>query len=141
MQVARRRAISGSLLLALSTASLVYAQDDKVARGKYLAEEVARCQDCHTPKLMGTGDLVKSAWLKGATLDFTPVSPVQGWRSKTPDITSTSALWSRWGDDGMVKFFETGRNPRGNKADPPMPAYNLSHDDAVALVAFLKSLK
>ena len=48
----------------------ISAQDDKVARGQYLVEQVARCQDCHTPHLMGSGDIVKSAWLKGATLDF-----------------------------------------------------------------------
>jgi hypothetical protein len=40
----------------------------------------------------------------------------------------------------MVKFLETGKNPRGNAADPPMPAYKLQHDDAVAIVTYLKSL-
>jgi mono/diheme cytochrome c family protein len=119
----------------------VLGQDEKVARGKYLVEEVARCQDCHTPHLMGTGEFVKSAWLKGATMDYVPVTQPPNWRSKTPDITSASPLWARWGDDGMVKFFETGVNPRGNKPNPPMPAYTLSHDDAVAVAAFLKSLK
>jgi mono/diheme cytochrome c family protein len=119
----------------------VFGQDEKVARGKYLVEEVARCQDCHTPHLVVSGELVKSAWLKGATLDYVPVNQPPNWRSKTPDITSTSPLWARWGDDGMVKFFETGMNPRGSKPNPPMPAYTLSHDDAVAVAAFLKSLK
>lgn len=117
-----------------------FGQDDKAARGKYLAEEVARCQDCHTPRLM-TGEQVRSAWFKGATLDFAPVAPIAGWHQKTPDITSTSALWARWGDDGMVAFLETGKNPRGSKAGLPMPSYNMSHDDATAIVAFLKSLK
>jgi mono/diheme cytochrome c family protein len=119
----------------------VFGQDEKVARGKYLVEEVARCQDCHTPHLVITGDFVKSAWLKGATLDYVPVNQPPNWRSKTPDITSTSPLWGRWGEDGMVKYLETGVNPRGSKPNPPMPAYNLSHDDAVAVAAFLKSLK
>ena len=117
------------------------AQDEKIARGKYLVEEVAKCQECHTPKLTGTSELVKSAWLKGTTLDFAPVSPVPGWHAKSPDITSTSGLWARWTEAGMVKFLETGKNPRGNKADPPMPAYTLSHDDAVAVMTYLKSLK
>jgi mono/diheme cytochrome c family protein len=119
----------------------VFGQDDKLARGKYLVEEVARCQDCHTPHLVITGDFVKSAWMKGATLDYVPVNQPPNWHSKTPDITSTSPLWARWGDDGMVKYLETGVNPRGNKPSPPMPAYNLTHDDAVAVAAFLKSLK
>lgn len=130
--------LAAGLVVATLTMS---AQDDKVARGKYLAEEVARCQDCHTPHLMGSGEIVKSAWMKGATLDFVSVNSPPNWHSKTPDITSTSTLWGRWSEDGMVKFLETGLNPRGNKAGPPMPAYNLSHEDALAVVAFLKSLK
>ena len=119
----------------------VFGQDEKVARGKYLVEDVARCQDCHTPHLIVSGELVKSAWMKGATLDFVSVNQPPNWRSKTPDITSTSPLWARWGDDGMVKFLETGMNPKGSKPNPPMPSYTLAHDDAVAVAAFLKSLK
>lgn len=112
-----------------------------VERGRYLVEEVAKCQDCHTPRMMNSNDLIKSQWLKGAPLSFTPVVAPPNWRPKTPDITSTSPLWSRWGEEGMVKFLETGRNPRGNHADPPMPVYTLSNDDAAAVTAYLKSLK
>jgi mono/diheme cytochrome c family protein len=115
--------------------------DPAVERGRYLVEEVAKCQDCHTPRMMNSNDLIKSQWLKGAPLSFTPVVPPPNWRSKSPDITSTSPLWSRWNDEGMVKFLETGRNPRGNHADPPMPVYTLSREDAVAVAAYLKSLK
>ncbi len=118
-----------------------FGQDEKIARGKYLVEEVAKCQDCHTPHLMVSGEVVKSAWLKGSTLDFVSVNQPPNWRSKTPDITSTSPLWMRWGEAGMVKFFETGTDPRGNKPNPPMPSYTLSHEDALAVAAFLKSLK
>ncbi len=135
---------SALLLTAALGAAALFAADEadpKVERGKYLVNEVAKCQDCHTPRMMDTSDLIKSAWLKGAALDFTPVNAPPNWRSKSPDITSSSPIWSRWGEDGMVKFLETGKNPRGHAADPPMPAYNLSHDDAVAVVAYLKSLK
>jgi len=118
----------------------VFGQDEKVARGKYLVEDIARCQDCHTPHLIVSGELVKSAWLKGATIDFVSVNQPPNWRSKAPDITSTSPLWARWGDDGMVKFLETGKDPKGSSANPPMPAYTLTHEDAVAVAAFLKSL-
>lgn len=115
------------------------AGDEKVARGKYLAEEIAHCQDCHTPKTE-RGDFIKSQWMKGATLDMMSAISLPGWRSKSPDITSTSALFSRWNPEGLVKFLETGKNPRGNKAGPPMPSYNLNHEDAEAIVAYLKSL-
>jgi len=115
------------------------ADDARIARGKYLVEEVAKCQDCHTPK-MDNGDLIKSQFMKGAALGVTPVSPSANWKSRSPDATSTSALWKRWNDEGMVKFFETGRNPRGSKPAAPMPAYTMKHEDAEAVVAYLKSL-
>jgi len=129
------------VLVTLTTLALfAQDQDAKIARGKYIAEEVARCQECHTPRLM-TGELVMSAWFKGATLAYAPVDKINGWHQKSPDITSTSALWSRWGDDGMVSFLETAKNPRGGTAGLPMPPYKMSHEDAVAVVAYLKSLK
>jgi mono/diheme cytochrome c family protein len=143
----RTRLLAGVAVVACIAAVSIFTQnglaqdqDAKLARGKYLAEEVARCQDCHTPRLM-TGEYVKAGWFKGTTLDYAPVSPTPTWHQKTPDITSTSALWGRWGDDGMVAFLETAKNPRGGKAGPPMPAYAMSHEDAVAVAAYLKSLK
>jgi mono/diheme cytochrome c family protein len=138
--------IRRAIVLSLSLAGLVAAagvslrgQDDKAQRGKYLVEEVARCQECHTPKT-DTGELDKSKWLKGAKLDVAPIATIQGWHATSPDITSTSALWQRWGQDGVIGFLQTAKNPRGGKAGPPMPAYMLSHDDAEAIALFLKSL-
>jgi mono/diheme cytochrome c family protein len=125
--------------VALAAAITVTGQDPKIARGKYLVEEVGRCQECHTPKAPN-GDFDKTKWLKGATLNIAAITPITGWHASSPDITSTSALWQRWGADGMVKFLETAKNPRGGKAGPPMPAYNMSHDDADAIAAYLKSL-
>ena len=110
-----------------------------MARGKYLVEEVAKCQDCHTPK-MDNGNYIKSSWMKGAAIAVMPAAPVAGWHAAAPDITPNSALWKRWGDEAMVTFLETGKTPRGGAAGPPMPTYTLKHDDAVAVVAFLKTL-
>jgi mono/diheme cytochrome c family protein len=125
-------------LILVGTATL-RGQDARLQRGKYLVEEVARCQECHTPKAEG-GALDRAKWLKGAKLDVAPMAPIQGWHAASPDLTSTSALWTRWGADGMTAFLETAKNPRGGKAGPPMPAYTLTHDDADAIVTYLKSL-
>jgi mono/diheme cytochrome c family protein len=96
-------------------AVVAFGQDDKVARGKYLVEEVAKCQDCHTPK-MDNGSYIKSSWMKGATIAVMPANPVTGWHAAAPDITANSAVWKRWGDDGMIAFLETGKTPRGGAA-------------------------
>ena len=127
---------AGLSLIAVSA----LAQDDKVARGKYLVEEVAKCQDCHTPK-MDNGNFIKSMWMKGATLNITPAAPVQGWHAAAPDITPNGALWKRWNEEGMVNFLTTGKSPRGGAAGAPMPTYTLKREDAEAIVAFLKSLQ
>jgi mono/diheme cytochrome c family protein len=128
-----------SLIVVACLGGVVTAQDAKVQRGKYLVEEVARCQECHTPRT-DANDFDRAKWLKGATLVAVPSTPIQGWHQKSPDITSTSALWQRWGDEGFAKFLETARNPRGGAAGAPMPAYTMSHDDAEAIAAYLKSL-
>ena len=127
------------ILLIIATSAPVHGQDAKVQRGKYLVEEVARCQECHTPRLEG-GEFDRAKWLKGTKLEVAPIATIQGWHAASPDITSTSALFQRWGQDGLTKFLETAKNPRGGKAGPPMPAYTMSHDDADAVVTYLKSL-
>ena len=38
-------------------------------------------------------------------------------------------------------FGKTGLGPTGNKADPPMPLYKLKHEDAQAVVDYLKTLQ
>jgi mono/diheme cytochrome c family protein len=117
------------------------AQTDKAARGKYLVEEVARCQECHTPKLPD-GQFNKEKWLKGATLNTQPIDPVKGWHKTSPDLTASGRLWQgRWGQAALVKLLSTGLGPGGNPADPPMPTYKMTVDDAEAVVEYLKTLK
>jgi mono/diheme cytochrome c family protein len=128
-----------SAVIVLGAVGLARAQGGDVSHGKYIVEEVARCQECHTPKT-DVGEFDKSKWMKGAKLAVAPVATIQGWHATSPDITSTSMLWQRWGDDGFAKFLETSKNPRGGGAGAPMPAYMFSHDDAVAVAAYLKSL-
>jgi mono/diheme cytochrome c family protein len=135
----RNDVVLAMTLVSLGIAAPSFGQASKIERGKYLVEEVARCQECHTPKLEN-GDLDKSKWLKGTTLSVQPTAPIKGWHQNSPDITSTSALWQRWGDDGFAKFLQTAKNPRGGTAGPPMPAYTLRVEDAEAIVAYLKSL-
>jgi len=113
-----------------------FGQDQKAQRGKYLVEEVARCQECHTPKT-DAGDLDTAKMLKGAKLNVAPIATITGWHAASPDLTSTSPLWQRWGEDGLVKFLETAKNPRGGKAGAPMPAYVIDGTSAGSTVLML----
>ena len=119
--------------------SLTRAADEKVERGKYLVEEVSKCQDCHSPR-NPDGSFDKTKWLKGSTLDFAPLHEVEGWHKTAPDLTGPSRLFERWQAKGLTEFLMTAKNPRGGKADPPMPDYHMNKEDAEAIVAYLKSL-
>jgi mono/diheme cytochrome c family protein len=133
--------LAASAILALT--AMAPAQDakadPKLERGKYLVEEVARCQECHTP-LLESGEFDKAQWMKGATLVGIPATKIPDWHQKAPDITSTSKLWEKWTVDGFANFLQTGKNPKGGKAGPPMPIYKLKAEDALAMTAYLKSL-
>ena len=127
--------------LILAAVNLSAADSASLARGKYIVDEVAKCATCHTP-LGADGKPDAAKYLKGGPLYFQPTEAGKSvkWHATAPDITSTSTLWSRWGDN-FLKFLETGLNPRGNPADAPMPQYKMTHEDALAVVDYLKSLK
>ena len=130
-------------MLLVSTCCFViqgWAQSGKVARGKYLAEEVARCQECHTPK-GADGQFDKEKWMKGAVMNVQPIEPIKGWHKTSPDLTRAGKLWAKWGDLAFIKFLTTGNAPNGKPADAPMPTYKMSQVDAEAIVDYLKSLQ
>ena len=107
-----------------------------VKRGKYLVNEVARCGDCHTPRDR-RGRLDLSRPLQGADLWFTPKVKGEEWEGHAPDITRSGKA-GKWSEAKMIKYLTTGG--KGEKPEPPMPAYHLSQDDARAVTAYLRSL-
>jgi mono/diheme cytochrome c family protein len=104
-----------------------------VQRGAYLVNEVARCGDCHTPR-DGRGKPDNMRRLQGAKMWFTPAVRPREWEGHAPDLTS-SGRGGRWNEARWVKFLTTGGD-----ADPPMPRYHLTADDARAVAAYLGSL-
>ncbi|MEO8026480.1 MAG: c-type cytochrome [Bryobacteraceae bacterium] len=130
--------------LCLSAGRAAAADAASVERGRYLAVEVAKCGMCHTPK-DEKGEPDKEKWFKGSVLDFAPLTPgspgTKGWHKTAQDLTPGGSLWKKWGEAAMVNFLVTGKNPRGNPADVPMPAYTMTKQDAEAIVDYLKTLK
>jgi mono/diheme cytochrome c family protein len=115
------------------------AASKQVERGRYLVEEVAKCQSCHTPQ-SETSSEDRSHWLKGATLEIQPFKETPGWHKAAPDLTPSGKLWGRWKEEGILKFLQTGLGPSGKPAGPPMPTYKLDKADAKAIIEYLKSL-
>lgn len=107
----------------------------QIERGNYLANGVAGCGDCHSPRLHN-GAPDKAHWLEGTPLFFSPVHPIPNWATRSPDIAGLQF----WKPEDVVKLLETGAFPDGKHPNPPMPAYHMTARDAQAVVAYLKSL-
>ncbi|MGB8522768.1 MAG: c-type cytochrome [Candidatus Acidiferrales bacterium] len=111
------------------------ANPSQVKRGRYLVEEVARCTECHTPR-DSQGNLDNSRALQGAPVWIVPVHPDHNWSQQAPPLAGFAA----YTDSDGVDILEKGRGPNGEVIRPPMHIYHLNHEDAVAIIAYLKSV-
>lgn len=134
-------------ILVLSFISASYTQTTKnkispigsreadIARGKYLAEEVAKCAECHTPR-DAHNQLDSARWLQGAPNWIAPVKPDPQWADRAP----TLAGFPGYSDKDGFDILERGIGANGEAIRPPMHIYHLKHEDAVAIIAYLRSL-
>lgn len=128
----------------LASASLLAAADTtnppptaaQIEHGKYLVERVCLCGDCHSPR-NDKGEFDRANWLQGELISFKPDHPMP-FAAIAPPI---AGLPSYAKDEAAVKFMETGTNAVGKLAMAPMPQFRFSHEDALAVVAYLRSLK
>jgi mono/diheme cytochrome c family protein len=119
-----------------SKATRVPAADQTtIERGRYLVEEVARCWECHTPR-DANGQPDHSRWLQGAQIWITPVHPDPNWAMRAPGIAGFPSFTEEQGE----KILEQGIGPNGLPIRPPMHEYHLKHEDAVAIIAYLRTL-
>ena len=106
-----------------------------IARGQYIVEGVAACSDCHTPR-RENGEPDRSSWLAGAPVFFQPARPVPGWPITAPRLAGLPP----GSDTEIITLLTTGLWRDGKPLRPPMPRFRMSRQDAVAVVAYLKSL-
>lgn len=104
-------------------------------RGKYLVEEVAKCTECHTPR-DAHGELDTDRWLQGAPIWIMPVHPTADWAERAPILAGFPA----YSDEDAVNILEKGIGANKKTLRPPMHIYHLNHEDATAIVAYLRSL-
>lgn len=104
-----------------------------VSRGRYLAEALAHCGECHTPR-GPLGNLDRDAWLTGA--------PNPSGKGQIPGITPDKLDWS---ESDLAYYFESGLTPDYDSAGGSM-ALVVSHlaqlpeSDRAAIAAYLKAL-
>jgi mono/diheme cytochrome c family protein len=107
----------------------------EIDRGRYLVEEVAKCPECHTPR-NDRGELRQDAWLNGATIWIRPVAPIPNWADHVPALAGLPSFTEEQGE----RILEKGTGPEGEQLRPPMHIYHMKHEDAKAIIAYLKSL-
>ena len=133
----RSRLLACAILLGVFSIPAAAQTSDaaKVARGKYLVNNIGMCGDCHTP-MDKKGNPIKAQFLQGGALSFKPAVPIPSWIPVAPGIAGLV-----WTDEEAITFFTTGKRPNGTMAAPPMPQFRMSKADAAAVTAYLKTLK
>ena len=116
-------------------ASSAAEQGGNVERGRYLVENVAMCEKCHTPR-DGGGSLDESRRLQGASIWIMPVHHTTNWANNAPSLAGFEQFTEEQGE----QILEQGVGPNGLPIQPPMHIYHMNHQDAQAIIAYLRSL-
>ncbi|HKV23487.1 MAG TPA: c-type cytochrome [Candidatus Acidoferrum sp.] len=107
----------------------------QIERGRYIVEDVAMCGECHSPR-DANGELDQHAWLQGAPIWIMPVKPDPNWAMRAPALAGFPSFTEEQGE----RILERGIGPQGETIRRPMHIYHMSHEDAKAVIAYLKSL-
>jgi mono/diheme cytochrome c family protein len=115
------------------------ADDAQVQRGAYLTS-ILPCNDCHTPgTFLGKPDT--SRYLGGSEVGFeVPGLGIFYGPNLTPDNETGLGKWTA---EQIATAITKGVRPDGRTLAPPMPVESfkhLTHDDALAIAAYLKTL-
>jgi mono/diheme cytochrome c family protein len=115
------------------------AAQTQAQRGKYLVS-VIPCTDCHTPgTFLGHPDMKR--YLGGSEVGFEiPGLGVFYGPNLTPDNDTGLGKWTK---QQIATAITTGKRPDGRILAPAMPVESfkhLTHDDALAIAAYLKTL-
>ncbi len=107
--------------------------DAQIARGRYLAEALGHCGECHTPR-GPLGGLNRDQWLGGAA--------IPAGEGETPNITPGGLDWSA---TDIAFYLETGFTPQFDSAGGEMASVvkNMAHlpaADREAIAAYLKAV-
>jgi mono/diheme cytochrome c family protein len=105
------------------------------SRGESLANHVAMCVQCHSPR-DAQGGLDRTRLFKGAPIPLRSPFPAQNWALTAPSIAGLPG----WMAEDAMALLTTGRRLSGYAPKPPMPPFRLSPEDAEAVIVYLRSL-
>ena len=105
-----------------------------VARGEYLANNVAMCVQCHSPR-DAHGAILTSEKFTGAPIPVRGPEWAGPWAYRAPAIAGLHGFT----DDQIVMLLTEGH--LGDRPAPqrPMPPFRMNKQDAEAIVAYLRT--
>jgi mono/diheme cytochrome c family protein len=105
-----------------------------VARGEYLANNVAMCVQCHSPRDQH-GNILVNEKFTGAPIPVRGPAWSAEWAYRTPAIAGLRGFT----DDQIVMLLTEGH--LGDRPAPsrPMPPFRMNRQDAEAIVAYLRT--
>lgn len=105
-----------------------------VARGEYLANRVAMCVQCHSPR-DASGAIRMSEKFRGGAIPFKSPWPDSEWAYQAPSLAGLPGFT----DEQIVALLSQGRATGRPTPRSPMPAFRMSPEDAAAIAAYLRS--
>ena len=128
-----RRLLGGWKFLYLDRDWVVDPVPEAALTGRYIAEALAHCGECHTPRT-ALGGLKTGEWLWGA--------PAPAGKGTVPDITPGGLDWP---EADLVTFFQSGLKPDfdtagGAMVDVIANLATLPEADLLSLAAYLKAV-
>jgi len=110
-------------------------RQDLVERGKYIVENVAMCERCHTQR-DEHGNTDRADWLMGGPTQTRPTYSAPNWAIVEPRLAGAPPGT----DEQFIRLLTTGISRTGRPPNLPMPPFRMTRDDAEAVLAYLKSL-
>jgi len=109
-------------------------EEQLVARGEYLVNNIGGCNDCHTPITPQGPDMTQA--LQGGALIFAPTIPMP-WAPVAPPLAGIPAHYT---EEQFIAFMQTGVRPDGSRPLPPMPPFRFNEEDARATTAYIATV-
>lgn len=114
----------------------------RIERGRYLANAVAQCVDCHSTRDWSLYSAPIKAGSEGMGGEkFGEEAGFPG-NFYAPNLTPTAL--KDWSDGELIRAFTAGINKSGTALFPVMPYLNygkMSEEDVASIVAYIRSLK
>lgn len=114
---------------------------ERIERGKYLANHVAVCMDCHSSRDWSRFSAPLAEGTLGMGGEF--FGPEMGFPGKFYSKNITPAHLGSWTDGEIFRAITTGVNKQGEPLFPVMPYRNYSKmdkEDIYDIIAYLRSL-